>query len=440
MTTALLSAAPTHRTAPSAPGRLLPQDAREPRSAGLEAHLARQGALPDFGRRPERLIDQVEASGLLGRGGAAFPAAVKLRSVAAAPRPVVVANGTEGEPASTKDRVLLAHNPHLVIDGTLAAAAMIGAREAVIAISRGAGAAGARLDAALAERGSEARLIRVERVPERFVAGEERALVHWLNGGPAKPTFGARPFERGVRGRPTLVQNVETLANIALIARHGPDWFREAGTEDEPGTVLATLLGAVAHPGVVETAPGTLLGGIVARAGGPVGRPSALLLGGYFGAWLPAGALERPLTTAALGSLGARVLAVLPEGACGLTETARVVRWLAGQGAGQCGPCRFGLPAMAEALETLAYGPRQLTLRPNVNWPSEAAPALRRLEHLGGAVAGRGACAHPDGVVRLVQSALEVFAGEVSAHLDGRCSADAGAPILPIARNDDAWT
>ncbi|HJZ60666.1 MAG TPA: NADH-ubiquinone oxidoreductase-F iron-sulfur binding region domain-containing protein, partial [Miltoncostaeaceae bacterium] len=295
-----------------------------------------------------------------------------------------------------------------------------------IAVSRGAAAARSALERALAERRDETRIIRLEQVPERFVAGEERALVHWLNSGPAKPTAGARPFQRGVHGRPTLVQNVETLANVALIARYGPDWFRAAGTDDEPGTVLATLLGGVGRPGVVETEPGVALGDLVARAGGTAGRPAAVLLGGYFGAWIPASALDLPFTTDALGPLGARVVAVLPEGTCGLAETARVVRWLAGESARQCGPCRFGLPAVAGALEGLASGASGL-------------PALRRLEQLGGTIAGRGACAHPDGVVRLVRTALDVFAAEVSAHLDGCCSAAGGAPVLPVPRNDQGW-
>src|SRR5439155_9614739 len=211
--------------------RLLPANAARSHSE----HVERYGPLPSFARRPEVLLDAVEESGLTGRGGAGFPTALKLQAVAAGRAPVVVANGTEGEPASRKDRVLMARNPHLVVDGVVAAMAAVGGDQGIVAVSNRSRSACAALTAALAERRSDARRIRLVSVPDRFVAGEETALVHFLNGGEAKPTFTPpRPFERGVGGRPTLVQNVETLANLALIARHGADWFRQAGTGDEP--------------------------------------------------------------------------------------------------------------------------------------------------------------------------------------------------------------
>ena len=189
--------------------RLLPRGSREDLS--WSTHLERYGPLPPLPGRGESLLAEVERSGLTGRGGAGFPTSVKLRAVASRGSAVAVANGTEGEPASAKDAVLMTHNPHLVIDGLLAAAVAVGARKAIIAISRRASASAAQLTRALAERPGPAREIRVVVVPNRFVAGEESALVRWLNGGPAKPTFTPpRPFERGVDGRPTLVQNVET--------------------------------------------------------------------------------------------------------------------------------------------------------------------------------------------------------------------------------------
>src|SRR5439155_23142077 len=217
--------------------------------------------------------------------------------VAAGRTPVVVANGTEGEPASAKDKALLRRNPHLVLDGAVAAAEAVGAAEAIVAVSR----ADRALEAALRDRARTSIRVRVAQVPERFVAGEESALVHFLNGGPAKPTMTPpRPFERGVGGRPTLVQNVETLANIGLIAREGAEWFRELGTPDEPGTALVTLLGAVARPGVLEAELGTPISELVRWSGGLTSPANALLVGGYFGTWLPADALELPLSREAL--------------------------------------------------------------------------------------------------------------------------------------------
>ena len=262
-------------------------------------------------------------------------------------------------------------------------------------------------------------------MPDRFVAGEESALVQWLDGGPANPTGRrTRPFERGVGGRPTLVQNVETLANVALVARRGAAWFRTAGTAAEPGTVLVTVLGAVRAPGVVEVEVGTPIRDVLHRVGGPASRPQALLVGGYFGTWIDAEeGLDLPLSNAALAtagaSLGARTIAVLPHDVCGLVESARVARYLAGESAGQCGPCLFGLDAVAQAVESIAGGRR------------DAAAAAARLTRLTGQVAGRGACAHPTGAARFVESALRVFAGEVDRHLKGRCCTAAREPLLP---------
>jgi NADH:ubiquinone oxidoreductase subunit F (NADH-binding) len=370
------------------------------------------GPLPG-GSRAE-LLAEIEASGLTGRGGAGFPAAVKLASVARADRPIVVGNGTEGEPASWKDKVLLAENPQLVVDGAVLAARIVGAREAVIAVGRGNKTVLRRVERALAQR-SDRVDVSVATVPDRFVAGEESALVHSLEGGPAKPTV-RRPFERGI-----LVQNVETLANIGLVARYGAAWFRERGTTDEPGTVLVTVLGAVRSPGVVEVDLGTRIHDILLRVGGLTALPQALLVGGYFGTWLRAhDALELPLANEALqplgASLGARTIVVLPQEACGLNESARVAHYLAHENAGQCGPCVFGLPAMADALDRLD---------------------LDRLRRLAPQVAGRGACAHPTGATRFVASAVDVFAEEIRRHREGGCCGSDHPPVLPLGASNE---
>ena len=192
--------------------------------------------------------------------------------------------------------------------------------------------------------------------------GEERALINALNGGPGKPTFAPpRPFQKGIGGAPTLVQNAETAAQLALIARHGAEWFRGLGTAAEPGSALVTLTGAVAHPGVYEIPLGAALDDLVAAAGGLAAPVRAYLIGGYFGTWIDAAdAPGLRLTNADLarlgGGLGARAIIALPASACGVTETARVARCLSGQSAGQCGPCVHGLDAIAGAMELLARG------------------------------------------------------------------------------------
>jgi NADH:ubiquinone oxidoreductase subunit F (NADH-binding) len=412
--------------------RLLPPGGTPP---SLTEHVARYGRLPALRGESAVLIAEIAASGLRGRGGAGFPTHRKLRAVATGRDPIVVANGVEGEPASHKDALLLRINPHLVLDGAVAAAAAVGAKQIVVAVGRGAASAHASLAAAIDERSRAGARERIELVapPDRFVAGEESALVNWLNGGPAKPAFvPPRPFERGVRGRPTLVQNVETLANIALIARYGAEWFRELGSDDEPGSMLVTLGGAVGRPGITELEAGTSLRAALERCDGFREPLQALLVGGYFGTWVRASAaLDVPLSDAGLqplgASLGARAIAALPHTTCGLRETARVAAYLANESASQCGPCVFGLRAIADAFASIAV------------CDAGAADALTRLRRLTPQVTGRGACAHPNGATRLVGSALAVFADEVAHHLAGHCTARAGDPLLPIPATGTEW-
>ena len=372
--------------------------------ASLAEHTARYGPPPSGLGRPQReaLIEEVDRAGLTGRGGAGFPTARKLAAVAAGHAPVVVANGTEGEPASAKDRVLMARSPQLVLDGAVLAAEMIGASKAVVVVHRGVREIVAEAVAERVRARSGRVRLEVRTAADRFVAGQASAVVHWIQRGVPTPT--ATPphlSRRGLRGAPTLVQNVETLAHLALIARYGAAWFRSAGTPAEPGSMLVTVIGAVREPGVREVAIGTPVGQLLDLAGGASAPLQALLLGGYFGTWVDAAeVLSRPFSSAGLADLGAvpgaGLIAALPAAACGLSETARVVRYLAGESAGQCGPCVFGLPALAGQVERLAEGRGADT------------GLLRRWL---GQVDGRGGCAHPDGAVRLVRSALRTFGG-----------------------------
>ncbi len=389
----------------------------------LAGHLARYGQPPLTGRGRhgrEVLIEETGLAGLTGRGGAAFPTARKLASVAAGRAAVVVANGTEGEPASAKDKVLLARSPHLVLDGAVLAAQLVGARQAIIVVHRSVREIVAD---AVAERGRAAAdpvRIQVVAAADRFVAGEASAVVHWIERGIPTPTAMPRIWERGLGGRPTLVQNVETLAHLALIARYGASWFRAAGTPEEPGSMLVTILGAVREPCVREVAIGTGIAEVLDLAGGASAPLQALLIGGYFGTWVSPAAVALPLSQAGLASAGARagagLIAALPQDACGLAETARVVRYLADESAGQCGPCVFGLAAIAGQLERLAEG-RSAELGTLQRWLAQ--------------VDGRGGCAHPDGAVRLIRSALTVFGPELEQHARGWCCGTA-APVLPV--------
>jgi NADH:ubiquinone oxidoreductase subunit F (NADH-binding) len=405
--------------------RLLRGLHRDGRPVSLAEHLTLHGPLPGPPRHrgPDHgLIDLVGRAGLCGRGGAGFPTARKLASVAAGRRPIVVANGAEGEPLSAKDRALLTQTPHLVLDGAALAARAVGATEVIVAT----GTKSARsVTAAVAERAAR-HLDQIHAtvviVPDRFVAGEETALVSFLGEGPGLPTLTPpRPFERGVRGRPTLVQNVESLAHLALIARHGAEWFRAIGPPGEPGSTLLTVQGAVRHPGVYEVARGSRLSEVLAAAGGPATALQAFLIGGYAGAWLPARAVwDVPLCDGALrsqgGILGAGIVLAFPAEACGITETARIAAYLAKESAGQCGPCVHGLSAISAALADLARG-----RAPN--------DVVERLQDWAWQVTGRGACHHPDGAARMATSALAAFAADVATH--GRHNPCAGAKGPP---------
>jgi NADH:ubiquinone oxidoreductase subunit F (NADH-binding) len=404
----------------------------------LAEHIAHYGPLPGDQLESQALIAEVEHSGLTGRGGGAFPAGRKIRAVAeAGMRPrhvragegsVVVANGSESEPASDKDSVLLSHAPHLVLDGIALCASAVGATRGYLCVGHRAAAIAASLTAAVAERvraGLDTVPVEVRTTADGYLSGQENALISALNGNAPLPTFvPPRPAERGVHRRPTLVLNVETLAHIALIARFGSHWFRTSGTPAAPGSALVTITGAVDRPGVREIPLGTALGEILQRSG--LSQPAqAVLTGGYFGTWLPLpAALAMPVSDddmrAAGAALGPGVLAVLPQSACGLAETARIASFLAAGSARQCGPCLNGLPALAEALNWIAFG-------------QPGPDMLGWVEQLASLVTGRGACHLPDGTAGLARSALSVFAADVQAHLQaGPCARAGGPPILPV--------
>ena len=444
---AMRAAGPARRVLPpSGLPRLVPPDGPLP----LADHIDRYGPVP-FGATD--LISEVERSGLTGRGGASFPAGRKMRAVVQAGRKagprrgpggtVVVANGVESEPASGKDRLLLARAPHLVLDGIALAAEAVGATRGYLSLDERQDELALQLAAAIGEReraGQNRVPVQILGVPAGYVSSQETALISQLNGGAPKPAFvPPRPFEKGAHGRPTLVQNVETLAHVALIARFGAGWFRELGPAPDPagpagrgrpgaapaaGSALITVSGAVNRPGVYEIALGMPVGELVGWAGGPSERPQAFLAGGYFGGWLPYDqALGVPVSDPALraagAALGSGVLVLLPESACGLAETAWIAGFLASQSAGQCGPCVNGLPALAGLLEQLAFG------RPDRQ-------ALGWAERLVTLVAGRGACHLPDGTAAFVASALATFADEVRQHsAAGPCSRVRRRPLLP---------
>jgi NADH:ubiquinone oxidoreductase subunit F (NADH-binding) len=403
--------------------------------ADLAGHLDALGPVPiPTGRNiawQQAFMEALTVSGLTGKGGGAFPTSIKVAAArSGGTGGIIVVNGMESEPASDKDKVLLTRTPHLVLDGAQLLAAVCGAQEIIICIPAGRDSIAAAVSRALHER-ERLRYARVSEVvvrpPKRFVAGEESALANWIESGKALPIF--RP-DKSIPLRigrlPTVVHNTETLAHIALIARYGPEPFRARGTPEEPGTCLVTIAGAVAQPGVVEVDRGTPLLDIARRAT-PLDTSAAYLVGGYGGTWLGPADFAIPYASIPLRALGVSagvgVLVVLGSGACGLSESARIARFLAEESAGQCGPCVYGLPAIADDLSSLAQGHARPELMPRL---------LRRLAQ----VDGRGACHHPDGAVAMARSALQVFSVDVDDHRRGEPCANSRAPTqLPFLRS-----
>ncbi|PRH77764.1 oxidoreductase [Streptomyces solincola] len=395
----------------------------------LAMHLKVHGPLePIAGEKLAQLADEIS---LRGRGGAGFPFGRKLRAVAKATirrgvRPVVVVNGSEGEPACRKDTVLLNRAPHLILDGALLAAEALGARTLVVAVTRNSTEVSIR--AALAERGLSDRRgqrlrARVVRTPERMVSGEASAVIRAASGGPALPPGRReRAAESGVGGAPTLLSNAETYAQLAVAGRIGSARYAHSGLDSEPGTVLLTISGAVARPMVVEVPTGVPLRYVLQLAGAPP-LPQGVLTGGYHGNWIDSVAVHdavvsRQSLAAVGGSLGAGAILPIGPETCPLGEAQRVANWLAAETAGQCGPCRLGLPAAAGGLSDVLNG----------GGPA----ALEALREVTQAVKGRGVCKHPDGSARFFASTLSAFTDDLAAHvLHGGC----GRPttgVLPL--------
>lgn len=402
--------------------RLLAGLDRTPR-LDREAHLAVHGPLPRF--RPDDLVALTEDIDLRGRGGAGFPFARKLRAVTRSARgrdapTAVVVNGSEGEPSCLKDKALLLHAPHLVLDGALLSAGALGAVEVVVAVTRSDVEQSVR--DAVAERGPAGRRVRVERLPERFVTGEGTAMISGLNGGPTLPSGQkVRTSERGLAGVPTLLSNTETYAQLAVAARLGAAEYRATGLESEPGGVLLTVAGTT----VVETPTGTSLAYVLELCGTDPGQ--GVLVGGYHGRWVDAASARAAQVSrqslASYGAvLGAGAVLPLPEDTCPAGEVARVARWMAKESAGQCGPCVRGLPALADVLEDAVRGGGRA--------------ALDAVEGRLGVVRRRGACSHPDGTAGFVASALSAFPDEFHDHALGSGCGRRVLGALPLPRDE----
>ncbi|MFI5554387.1 NADH-ubiquinone oxidoreductase-F iron-sulfur binding region domain-containing protein [Streptomyces sp. NPDC051738] len=384
-----------------------------PRGAaeGIDGYLAEGGYAPLVA--PERLLDRIAAVGLRGRGGAGFPTAVKLRAVrdAAGPR-VVVANGEEGEPGSVKDRWLLRHRPHVVLDGLRLAAAMTGAERGFVYLSDALAERAVRR--ALAESSPELR-IDVVRTEHTYVAGEETAVVRRIDGGPALPTGKPpRPFEAGVGGAPTLVANVETLARVAVM------YSRPEAADAVAGSHLVTVSGAGGGAAsgagggaaLIEVPAGTHLKVLADLCGH--GRADAVLLGGLFGGLYGEGWTDLPLDhdslNAAGGALGCGALHFLGPEDCPVAVAVEAAAYLGAQSARQCGVCVSGTGALAKALVAVARG-------------EAGHDTVEKLHRWSRQLPGRGACGLLDAAARIAATLLAHFPDRVDAHRGAACPA-----------------
>ncbi|MGH9276407.1 MAG: NADH-ubiquinone oxidoreductase-F iron-sulfur binding region domain-containing protein [Acidimicrobiales bacterium] len=341
---------------------------------------------------PAALLDELDASGLRGRGGAGFPTGTKWRTVLAsrsdAMPATVVVNAAEGEPGTFKDRAILRANPYHVLEGALIAARVVGADTVIVALKASFADELERVHRAIGEvveaGWCEGIDLKVVEGPGEYLYGEETALLEVIDGRAPLPRI-APPYRHGVdelvedegdvdsgsglaapiemasealgnEVPPTLVDNVETLANVPMLARKGADWFRQVGTAESPGTIVCTITGRVARPGVGEVALGTTLReAIIEIAGGPVdGHTISALLPGVSSAFIPPESLDTPMTyeaLAAIGSgLGSAGFVVLDDTDDVVAAAAGVSRFLAIESCGQCTACKQDGVVMSELL------------------------------------------------------------------------------------------
>ena len=380
---------------------------------------------------PEGVIDGVDASGLRGRGGGGFPTARKWRLARAAEgdRKILIANGDEGDPGAFMDRMILESYPYRVIEGMLIAAYAIGANEGIVYLREEYPLADERVEKAIEtarERGflgenvlgsGYAFDLRIVRGAGAFVCGEETALIASIEGRRGMPVLRPPfPVERGLDGCPTVVNNVETLAALPWIFRHGPEAYAALGTEQSRGTKVFSLAGKVARGGLIEVPMGITIREIVEEIGGgvPDGNFKAVQVGGPSGGCLPASLADTTVDYEALTETGAMMgsggLVVLDDHDCMVDMARYFLRFTQRESCGKCTFCRVGTRQMLDLLDMICSG----TAKPKHLDELEALAVATR----DGSICGLGRTA-PNPVL----TTLRYFREEYEAHLEGRCPA-----------------
>lgn len=389
---------------------------------------------------PEKIVGVLSQAGLRGRGGAGFPTGAKWASIlnGGGRHHYVVCNAAEGEPGTFKDRALIRSNPYQVVEGLVIAARTVGAVEAFIVVKESFRTETERLANAIGDLAEAGWLgdiaVTIVAGPEEYLLGEEKALLEVIEGNDPLPRW-LPPYLHGLyatapqlgwqshaaqsghagehTSNPTLVNNAETLAQATWILSHDAAAFRSVGTEESPGTLVCTVIGDVAQPGVFEVAMGTPLIDLLNRAGGPLpGRTIKAIFPGVANAVLPGGLLETPLTyedmQAAGSGLGAGGFIVYDDSAC-MVEVASVLsRFLYVESCGQCLPCKLGTGHITEALERIRDG-------------SGSVRDLDTITERLRIVADGNRCYLPVQEQNLVSSIMSAFPNDIVAHLEGGC-------------------
>jgi len=381
---------------------------------------------------PEEIIKTIENSGLRGRGGAGFPTGRKWRLVRRQPGETkyVICNGDEGDPGAFMDRMILESFPYRVIEGLAIAAVAVGAHEALFYVRHEYPQALRRVKAALAEcerRGwLGARLlgtdyplqVSIKEGAGAFVCGEETALIASVEGRRGMPRLRPPfPAQSGLWGKPTLINNVETLALVPWIIRHGGEAFAGIGTQTSKGTKVFSLAGKVRRAGLIEIPMGTTIRQIVEEIGGGVaaGRAfKAVQIGGPSGGCVPARLADTPVDYEALRDVGAIMgsggLVVLDDTACMVDIARYFLQFTQNQSCGKCTFCRIGTKRMLELLDLICAG-------------KASRKHLQELEQLAPQVTQGSLCGLGKTAPNPVLTTLRYFRDEYEAHLQGRCPA-----------------
>jgi len=390
---------------------------------------------------PKGTIDAVAASGLRGRGGGGFPTGRKWAGIAGQQgmRHYLVCNGAEGEPGTFKDRALLRANPYAVVEGLIIAAFAIGAEEAFICIKRSYERELAAVTRAVQDFQAAGICtdctVNIVAGPDEYLFGEEKAMLEVIEGKPPLPRW-FPPYEHGLfasgpqegweagprrganqrpdQSNPTLVNNVETLANVPFILARGADWFRSMGTEHSPGTVVATVVGDVVAPDVGEVELGTPLHAVIDAVGSGLlaGRTVKAVFSGVANPVVTAADLSTPLSYEgfeAIGSaMGAAGFIVYDDTACMVEVAATFSKFLSVESCGQCPPCKLGTGAITAALDDIASG-------------RGTAASIELIDHWIPEVADANRCFLPVEEQQMLGSILRTFPEDFESHLEGAC-------------------